>query len=1311
MARWALLAMVVSLIMSTVAAFDPPEAKVGSLLIRIKGPSMIGQAQVPVPMSILISNAGRHRIVADLSLKLIDGWRAQGPDPARVTVAGGETIEVPFSVVAAADSYRAHYPVHLFARWTENGKSHNAHCVLVTEFVGPRAVTPVKDPTVRLTDGGSVALWRTGKHQVLYESPTGKLLTMPTGWWGTEEETGTHSVVTEVDRGGRKAALAVHPPWRKGPGTMFLEWMVQLPKKKPLLLDLSFAIRDHDPQKEPPSDGVTVRAWVGILFDPAVWKKVKEVHSDSKTWVPFQVDLSEFAGQTIGLRLEVHPGPKNDTTCDLAFLGEPYLLSGRQPPLPVTAPKSDRVQTTDQATTIRLFLAQKALQWGLVSKADEPILRRLLKSVKGQRSTVSAEWDKDLRQALSRITVPSGTSLMDTQINGKGMLWAVAQDGELFGFAVNFTAAPPGVTVLSCPADKEPVVTRPVAFISGSPLGDWRSPWVVTEVSVKGEKERLTIVYRLSKAKETTTVTNRFWVTGGCLKVQWELKPLKDQKEPFISDLLLGPWNRSVDRLYLGHGNVIVHPQAFTLYPDGHFVATRHFGLDFDNGVHLVIGTDTPPDHYEHDPSMRISTLHTHMNSTWTFAVSGQSVWSAARRYRTVDPYQASEGVPRLAGRFVFDLWLPDPYKEAAEQLKRSFAYGCTESVVIYHNWQRFGYDYRLPDIFPPNPQYGSLSDFQYLAQTCRQRGVLFALHDNYIDFYPDAEGFSYDKICFTEGGEPVRAWFNSLRGAQSYRWRPDSFQPFMERNLKAIRESIAPTAYFVDVFSSIRAFDWWTRDGQFHDFVETQRLWGEAFRWIRDFLKGAPQISESGCDWLIGWLDGATANHLRVDPTMPNIWSVWRIPCQDAERIPWFDFAHRHRFVLHGAGYSDRYQGGLSYSEHGIYSDDYIVTEVLTGHPAMVRDPFSSQAIRKYWLLSDLMKALALVPMSNVEFVDGDIHRQKITYANGAVLWVNRSGRDWKVNGRILPPFGFYAEVPETTKASLGKHPLIRRPRFVRAAIERLPTVDGDSVIAEWSESDRFIYFNGRAPFREAITLRSAKVSLVSDNRLKINLHWSADRATEVPYRVFVHFLPPALPQPASGPERIIFQADHDPPVPTTEWSGEVVTEGLTTIPENLTEDHYRVLVGLYYPEDHSRAPITDSDDIRRVFVGNLVLERRENKIVGVRLEPPPPVSERWNRLEKPVVFAWGRAAGGYRYDRQNRMLLILPGQGTLPVTLKWSSFGDPKSKLESVREVSEEGKELSVMPITNQESIVFTPRPDAFGYRFIVREGKRRR
>jgi hypothetical protein len=302
----------------------------------------------------------------------------------------------------------------------------------------------------------------------------------------------------------------------------------------------------------------------------------------------------------------------------------------------------------------------------------------------------------------------------------------------------------------------------------------------------------------------------------------------------------------------------------------------------------------------------------------------------------------------------------------------------------------------------------------------------------------------SFRDISFSPAGQPIWAWFNEGRGAQAYRWLTDAYRPLLEQNVKLIKENTAATAFFIDVWSSMGPFDAWTRDGKFVDRRATRDSWASCFNWIRNTLgDNAPQISESGHDQLIGALDGAQCNHLRVDANPPKeAWTVWRIKCKDAERIPWEDFAHHDRFALHGAGYDYRYRGGLDGENHGIYSDDYICTEVLTGHPGMTPDAFSRDGVRKYWLIDGLMRGLAGARMSGLEFDGGNIHRQHVTWENGAEVWVNRGTDDWTLaNGHVLPGYGFYAKAGA-----------------VEAAIERK-----DGAIVEWSKAEGQFYVNAR--------------------------------------------------------------------------------------------------------------------------------------------------------------------------------------------------------------------------------------------------------
>jgi hypothetical protein len=511
----------------------------------------------------------------------------------------------------------------------------------------------------------------------------------------------------------------------------------------------------------------------------------------------------------------------------------------------------------------------------------------------------------------------------------------------------------------------------------------------------------------------------------------------------YLQQVALGTWNETARRVYGGVGNVIEEPKAFTMSFDGHNLASSFVGFEFPSGS-VVEAVDMPPDQLSVDPAKRIYALDVPHAQTLTL-IPVANVWEGVKIWRDLDTRKASAGVPQLAGRFVFDIW-GGHYRESAELLKKAFQYGLTNSVVVWHNWQRWGYDYRLPDVFPPNPEYGTLAEFQQLVELCKQNGVLFAPHDNYIDFYPDAEGFGYKSVVFTPEGQPQKAWYHHARRAQSYRSRPDQLHPLVERNLKLIRDGFAPTAYFIDVWSSIAPYDYWTDSGEFVDRTVTRRAWGETFTWIRDYLgNNAPQISEAGHDQLIGYLDGAQTNHLRVDPDAQGF--ALHVKAAAAERIPWLDAAYHERFILHGAGYPGRYEAGLPAATHGIYSDDYIATEVLTGHPGMVSEPFSRDVVRKAWLLGGLMRTLAGRRIESVEFVGGNIHHQHVRWSGGGDVWVNRGETDWTgAGGHSLPAYGFFASVPDG-KGSVHQ-----------AAIER----NGD-VVNEWSRHGRESYMNSR--------------------------------------------------------------------------------------------------------------------------------------------------------------------------------------------------------------------------------------------------------
>ncbi|GAI87198.1 unnamed protein product, partial [marine sediment metagenome] len=402
---------------------------------------------------------------------------------------------------------------------------------------------------------------------------------------------------------------------------------------------------------------------------------------------------------------------------------------------------------------------------------------------------------------------------------------------------------------------------------------------------------KLRIENRLSLADEEFNLTAEVWKEKGGLRIK-----LKCPKR--ITDIALGQADQKAPRVYYGHGYCIVEPETFRANFGGHNLSTSHVGFEFEKGISLLTACDNPPDYLEVNPNQRMYALHTHLDATMTFVPSIKEAFDCARKYRPLFDKKAAAGVKRKAGRFVFDIW-GGRYAEIAETMKRMIAYGLTDSLLTVHVWQRWGYDYRLPDIYPPQPQLGTIEEMQQIAKVCAEHDIPWGLHDNYIDFYPDAADYSYDHICFTEQGTPIKAWLNKGRDAQSYRWRPDHIMPFVKRNLKLIKPNLKPTHYFIDVFTSLPCFDFYDRQGNFHSMLETRKSWGEAFAWIRNYLGGnAPTTSEAGHDQLIGYLDGSDCQHMTLSPEKG--WPHIRISCRDWERVPWFDAVLHDKFSLH---------------------------------------------------------------------------------------------------------------------------------------------------------------------------------------------------------------------------------------------------------------------------------------------------------------------------------------------------------------------------------------------------------------------------
>jgi len=1195
------------------AAFDGHSVTEGPLVLSIAEPADVTQINQPVEVAVTLENTGSAPLEVNVRIAdLVDEWRAIGEASRHVRIDARARAQMMFQIAASPGALSALYPIHVYASFRSGRQDRVAHAVRIFEsdFEKPVVSSPRAPdlPVNILSAHGALPLWSLRTYRVAWQFFDKPLAYMPVGWQGSSSESSAFLGISPVARGTTKQAITTHPPWKPTGGTVFIEYRVQLPDTTPLTLAFANAIRDNT-AAEPPSDGVTFRVWVGD-------QKLFERHTDSKQWLEGTADLSAYHGRTVLLRLESHPGPSRNTTCDSSYWGEPVLVAGK---LPTPASEAEKQERRNAA-------------------------RSLVRTGEGEGTLFSLE--DGYRVAV----LPGDAGLFDGAVAIGNADACVVFDGlrvSVLGHAVG--SGPSAVSM------------------------EGRTNWT-------DDGRGLTVTQPLQLAGELFNLTTRIWPEGSGLRIKVDC-PKR------ITDFALGPADQKAPRVYYGHGYCIVEPQAFQAGFGGHNLSTSHVGFDFDEGLSLLVACDHPPDFLEVSPENRVYALHTHLDATMTLVPSTAGAFECAKKYRPLYDKKASPGFVRKAGRFVFDIW-GGRYADIAGTMGQMIDYGLTDSLLTAHVWQRWGYDYRLPDIYPPLPSLGTVEDMQEIARVCAEHDIPWGLHDNYIDFYPDAQGYSYDDICFTEDGKPIRAWFNEGRDAQSYRWRPDCFLPWLQRNLSLIGPNLKPTHYFIDVFTSIDCFDYFDRAGQYHSMLETRKCWGEAFAWIRDTLGGnAPMTSEAGDDQLIGYLDGADCQHLQLSPESKSFCN--RLPCRDWERVPWYDAVLHDKFSLHGVGYSGRYQGDRSRQEHGIESDDYLSAEILEGHAMMIdAEGFGRGAVRKYWLAQDFVRSIALDKITSVQFVEGDIHRQIITWKSGATVYVNRGDSDWQVTGKVLPQYGYCA---------------INGP--IESGIERI----GDITVEQSRGPGRW-YFSARGFGPEgqlAIRPQAVSVEHLGDRRFKLITNWQAQEPAPKDLHVFIHF----TSDQSNRSDGIAFQSGGAPSPGTSEWMGTIRLgdNWIAQVPSQYGPGEYGILVGLWDPATGRRYGLLGSDDgTTRYRLGTLVVEGTADRIDNIRLVALNTADSRpapWNLDRVPVDFGPAITTGAIRCERTEDVLVVtpLPQLGPFSVALRPERFGVPgTAAVQSMSALNADGTEIRRVDFERtRELLQFTTRPDEFAYR----------
>jgi len=1046
-------------------------------------------------------------------------------------------------------------------------------------------------PATEIRGRGATALDRLSRFSVQIDPPSKGIIRRPLGWFGQDQRTGASYQITTVDRGGRKRCIGVHPLYRTGAGVHWAYYRLGLPDVTPITFTFANAIRDHT-AKEPPSDGIEFRV---MVQDGPRQRELFRHFTAAKRWEPAEVNLSEYAGKTVLLRLWCGPGPKNNTVCDSGYWAEPTVVVGKR-----REPEPERATLDRRTSALRLALTRdRDFTWQLSSRAGQT----------------------------GACIVPGPNGLIDAALAFRSETGSVAFSG--FHVAVD-----------------------------GSVIDDWRSPVSIESVESEFQNGRAVFVHHLRSELGRFSAKGAIWADRGSLVVSFKIDGIERnlRGEPRFTAIRIGSASAKARRVFAGFGNVVEEPSRFSITRGGFRLSTRHVGVDYETGLSIVQATNVFPDRFDCLPEEKLYALVTPHDATFRFIPSEHGAFAAARVYRDLSGFQPGKGVAKLLGKMCIDQWGGD-YLEAAKNLERAGEYGLTDAVFVKHSWQRWGYDYRLPDIYPPRR---GLEPFKAMVEACRKYGILFAPHDNYIDFYPDADDFSFKHIIFNRDGTPQRAWFNKGRKSQSYRWLPHAFMPWLERNMKLMRDGFAPTGLFIDVFSAMPPIDYYDHSGRFYTRQRTAREWSAAFDRSREILGGdVPMLSEAGHDALVGHLDGCQSDHYAADR--------WGAKGSKACRTPWHDMATHRSLVLLAGGLGHRYSNRQP--GHGYGTDDYLCNTVMGGRNPMCDGPCYRRTVMTYWLLHDVCAILARHPFESHEFFEDDVYRQITRFGESCVVRANRGSKPWHVGDSLLPQYGFITDAG-SCHASIT----------VR-----------DGYPTGFAQSPGITFVDARPRAKEGkVASRVIGAKYLGGGKFDVAIEWEVFEPLPDYYVPFVHV---THPEATHQGERIAIHASMSIDRKLFGQPGVHRARSLIHIPSTSYGGEYGFRYGLY-ARGHGGSRLTIMGQVAngRVLGGSLFVRIEEGKVVSGEYHPQPTLPTKRNTDGKLIDFGTITTNGAFRLLHHGKRWTLLPLPGSIPFAaqLRLDGLGPSGANVTKVTALSQARESLREERFTQADGVV---------------------
>ena len=336
---------------------------------------------------------------------------------------------------------------------------------------------------------------------------------------------------------------------------------------------------------------------------------------------------------------------------------------------------------------------------------------------------------------------------------------------------------------------------------------------------------------------------------------------------------------------------------------------------------------------------------------------------------------------------------------ERAEQIKKLKSLGLEKLYIHTDGWGKDGYDNNHPYILPPCEQAGGWNGFKEFSRVSRELGYVFALHDQYRDYYYDSPVFDKNKtVTNIDGSNPYCSIWDG--GEHSYLCSCFALDAVKKTYAELEENGVDVQGAYLDVFSIMPGDECFHKDHRITR-EESMKLRGECFDYLNG--KGFVMSSEEPGMQLLNHLalvhHGPHAlipqeNGKAVGIPVP----LGNLVYHDCIMVPWNWF---NNWGIPKGDDGDLYgalNAGMPYIHP--YGNELrkIGTDNRTADVEMMSDEELKKELERIKPLCELQAKLYNKEMVKHEFL-GSFRKQKATYSDGTSVTIDLDKNTYEVS------------------------------------------------------------------------------------------------------------------------------------------------------------------------------------------------------------------------------------------------------------------------------------------------------------------------